>query len=287
MKHALATFLRNIPQSNQNPLPIENITGVTIDVTFFRGYVAFLQTLGVVEVVTLEPYSIRARSQTAKYTLNSLAEYVENDLLLINDWKTRGIQPSALVNGASFLKLLDEQRLAQSPYAQPSRSERVAQVLIKRENPATHQPELLFQFDHNATQFQLIGGRYSPRDNDDLRQTIIREIIEELPLNTLIVDQDYHLVSLLDDLSPAPSISLTFGALTRYHFAIYHMTNLQRPLRLQKDDAWLPIDDVLNGVVIHPDGREIIFHSVDIYHAMNTSIEGGFVGLANSFRHSG
>jgi hypothetical protein len=277
-------FLRQIPQSNQDAAPIHDLMNrplSAVDSAGLYGYARLLHTLGMVDFDP-ETGTIRARSQTAKYALNSLAAYVENDLRIIDDWKTRGIGDNILYNGASFLHALDLRRLTHEPNASPSRREKVAQVLIKRSNPHTGDPELFFQYDENARRYQLIGGRWSPEDGDDMMRTIIREIEEELPDTPLVYAHDYALKLLIADFSPPAALSPTFGALTEYHFHIYHMTHLAKPLTLRDCDKWVPVYQVRQGVIIGEDGMDYELDT-DIYAAMDAAIPGGLTHLQSSF----
>lgn len=277
-------FLRQVPQSNQDAAPIHALMNralSAVDSAGLYGYARLLHTLGVVDF-DAETGMIRARSQTAKYALNSLAAYVENDLRIIDDWKTRGIGDNILHNGASFLHALDLRRLAQEANPAPSRREKVAQVLIKRNNPCTGEPELFFQYDENARRYQLIGGRWSPQDGDEMLKTIIREIEEELPDNQLLYGQDYSLHLLIADFSPPAALSPTFGALTKYHFHIYHMTHLHKPLHLGTGDKWVPVYQVRQGIIIGDDGMDYHLDTA-IYAAMDAEIPGGLTALPSSF----
>ncbi len=279
MNERIAAFLRHIPQSNQPSASFNEICDPS-DVETMRGVAFALQIFG---MVLVEGDTVKANSQTAKYTLNSLAESLLSGQPIITDWQTRGLKEHPLANGASFLALLEEQRLKQNPDAMPSRLERVAQVIIKRTNPTSGKPELLFQFDRNAHRYQFIGGRYSPRDHDDMYQTMIREISEELPANTLQVRQDYQLTLLVDALKTASIISPTFGALTQYAFTLYHMHDLLKPLKLDYSDRWLPIEDVLNDTVRDDSGELLPFSNHGIYPQMDAQV-GGFVNLMDSVR---
>lgn len=278
----IATFLRAIPQSNQDAVHIADLVDdASVDV--FVGYALMLQTIGVVTLT--EQGMVKATSQTAKYTLESLASYAERDLRFVDDWKTRGIyrtDEGAFQNGATFLHALETRRLQLLDNPTPSRTEQVAQVLIKRTNPETKQPEFLMQFDDNAQQFQLIGGRRSPNDAT-IQDTIIREIDEEVA-NTLRFGIDYQLALLLPDMVVEPTLSRTFGALTAYHFTIYHMTDLRQPITLQPEDAWVPIEDIIHGRV-HMDDDVVTATDDHIYGQMDTLIDGGLTSLPDSFRN--
>lgn len=242
-------LLRTIPPSNQPAQPLAALVGEA-QVSLAQG---FAQALAMWGLVSLEGDHIRASSQTAHYALLSLAEWLESGQPIITDWNTRGVHHAPFENGASFLYLLERHRLNTLPFATPTRRERVAQVLIKRTDPETHAPQILFQYDHNAQRYQLIGGRFSPTRDTTLEDTIQREIAEELN-SDLHPPKDYTLRLLAADLRTPPVLSPTFGALTEYTFHFYLMTNLRHPLTLNPDDRWINLDEALADGW-HPDGE--------------------------------
>ncbi len=272
----IAAFLRQIPQSNQDAIAIDEITQhLNPDIAY--GYALMLQTIGMVHID--EKRYIKAASQTAKYMLESLASYVEQDLQWIDDWKTRGVhrEPTGVLqNGATLLHELETRRLALLADPMPSRIEEVVQVIIKRTNPETGVSELLMQYDANANQYQLIGGRRSPSDQT-IQDAIIREIDEEIA-NILIFETDYQLSLLIPDMIVEATLSRTFGALTQYHFMVYHMTNLNQEIILQAEDAWIPLDEVLRGDANsdEPSGNSL-------YQQMDAALRGGIEQLSDSF----
>lgn len=282
MSSELAQFLRHIPQSNQDAQPLEAVLpGVSPE--FLRGAISVLKTLGAVKMDA--EGRIQASSQTAKYFLMSLASYAESEVPIVEEWRTRGVYPDGtrnpLQNAATLLHAIETRRSALLPEAPAVRNEQVAQVLIKRTNPQTGKGELLFQFDSNAKQYQLIGGRRKDSD-PDLRFTMIREIEEELA-DDLQHAMHYQLECIISGLQLPPIISPTFGALTSYRFEIFHMTGLQQALKLQPEDVWVPISQVLSGYVIDDDGHKIPFSADDLYQLMNSTLHDGFEGLASSF----
>jgi hypothetical protein len=149
-------------------------------------------------------------------------------------------------HGAAFLAALDQRRLTSNPSAPPSRIEQVAQAIIKRHNPIIGQPEILLQYDAIARRYQLIGGRHNPARDASLIDTLVRELAEELPQNSWLLNHTYHIRPLIDKLSIAPTISPTFGALTQYQFAIFHIQGLT-DLTIGTDDAWISINNLLNS----------------------------------------
>ena len=285
MQAQIAHFLRCIPQSNQPAQPIKTIAE-DIEPSVLLGFALMLKTIGVVQFD--EEQNIRATSQTAKYMLHSIASFVESDARWIEDWHTRGVNPqhngNTLQNAASLLHLLEKRRLQVIDNPKPSRSEEVAQVLIKRTNPKTQKSELLFQFDSSANQFQLIGGRRSEKD-ESLLATMIREIDEEVA-NPLVYGEDYHLNCIVDNLVPSVTLSPTFGALTEYHFSIYHMLGLATDVETRPEDEWVPIEDMLMGHVMLGNDVIVPFNANEIYHLINELIPGGLMKLPDSFRTS-
>lgn len=275
----ITAFLRRIPQSNQDALPIHEISD-SANAELLYGYALMLKTIGLVQLDSAK--YIKATSQTAKYSLESLASFVENDMHWIDDWKTRGIhriEGDLLQNGATFLYELEKRRIELLDNPEPSRIEEVVQVLIKRSNPQTGEAEFLMQYDSNADQYQFIGGRRSPNDKD-LEMAIIREIDEEI-FNTLCFEKDYQLSLLLPDMVVEAILSPTFGALTEYHFTVYHMTHLNQNIKLQKYDAWVPVSSVLSGTV-NANGRTVTTTDNSLYQQMNASIRGGLAQLPDS-----
>lgn len=252
-------FLKHIPQSNQSPMTIAQIIGDDVPdgvLMMLAGCVYILHLFGIVQIEEApNPYAMRlqARSQTAKYALISLASYLESDIAIISDWETRGTaatSPQAVIEtGAKFLQVLESRRVQLLAHAPASRHEKVAQVIISRRVRDGADTEILFQFDSIADRYQLIGGRWRHDDGEDMLQTAIREIREEIGDN-LSYPQDYQLTPLIQDVSSAPTISPTFGALTQYRFWIYHIRELRRPITLQPIDRWISLSQIKQGFVL-------------------------------------
>jgi 8-oxo-dGTP pyrophosphatase MutT (NUDIX family) len=274
MNARLSAFLRAIPPSNQNARPLADFAE---DHAWMLGVIDSLNLLGLLDYDP-QADTLRASSQTALYTLLSLAHYAEMGQPVVADWKKRGLHAEVLHNGASFLHALEARRLTLDPQGQPTRHQRVAQVIIKRYNPHTGQAELLFQHDENAKRDQLIGGRMSERDHDDPLETLIREIEEELPHLGLRYGQDYHLRLLIDGYSPPPSLSPTFGAYSAYTFWVYHLVGLRRPLELGPQDRWLSLDHVLSPQF------EPALEGEDehLFRLIDRRLEGGLAALSSS-----
>lgn len=278
MNHTtLARFLRQIPQYDEPPQPLPSNAS---ERAYVQGALAWLELWGIVRVST---EGVRASAQTSKYALNSLAAALESGQTLVDDWQTLGMHfANPLHNGATLLHWVELQRMSYTPDAPPSRVEHVVQVLIKRIDVQTGEHAFLMQYDQNANQYQLIGGRVSPRDNGDTLATITREISEELPLAELRYGQDYQLALLADNFQPPHAISPTFGALTQYHFTFYHMHALRRPLALREGDRWVTLRELLLGAVQLDQDTYHPFQGTNIYHLLDQRLTGGLKALADS-----
>lgn len=277
---AIVAFLHRIPQSNQDAVPLSQLVG-DANTDVLLGYALMLQTIGVVSIDSAQ--NIKATSQTAKYTLESIASFTEHNLTWVDDWKTRGVHrqdTGVFQNGATLLSELENRRIQLLEIPTPSRYEEVVQVLIKRTNLETGQSEFLMQYDANAGQYQFIGGRRSPNDTS-LESAAIREIEEEVS-NDLVFSQDYQLTCIIPEMIVSATLSPTFGALTQYHFTVYHLSHLKQDIILQDNDCWVAIEDVLSGQ-IHADDENFTTDN-SMYQQMNRLVEGGLANLADSFR---
>lgn len=278
---SIAAFLRNIPQSNQVAKQLIELVP-TGNQEMLYGYITLLQTIGI--VVIDENQCIKASSQTAKYMLESLASFVEHDLNLVDEWKRRGVYPNedagVFQNGATLLYEMEKRRMALLEAPAASRTEEVVQILIKRTNAITGLAELLMQYDTNADQYQLIGGRRSPADLT-LQDAAIREIKEEI-VDDIQFKKDYDLNLLIPKMMMGSTLSPTFGALTDYHFSIYHMLNLRQDITLDTNDSWVEVDSLLSEDFDINENR-IIAKDNQIYRYMDRLIVGGLSNLDDSF----
>ena len=124
---AISEFLRRIPQSNHNKEAIQNLINLrkdSHDLSVLYGIARMLAVFGVIHLDHKDPLGeslIRASSQTAKYTLMSIADYFERATAIINDWNKRGLQDSIFANGATFLHRLEHERLQRFDNPAPSR----------------------------------------------------------------------------------------------------------------------------------------------------------------------
>lgn len=236
----LAAWLRAIPQSRHAARPLADLPGGE---AFGTGLALLMQTWGAVE---FSPAGIRASSQPAYYFLHSLAAWAETSGEVIQDWSEQyGARADAgLRHGASLVYLLESERLARNPAAEPIRRTPAAQILIVQPG---RPPRFLCQWDVPGGAFQLIGGRQriDGSEIEPIAQTAIREMEEELAGQISYERGDFTL-TLLADFPGEKRLSPSFGALTAYHFTFFHARGLQT-IRLGSQDRWLSRDELLQG----------------------------------------
>ncbi|RME81829.1 MAG: hypothetical protein D6775_12600 [Caldilineae bacterium] len=270
----LAAWLRAVPQSRHDPLPLEALPGPP---GWAEALALFLQTWGAVE---LTAQGIRAVSQPAYYFLHSLAAWVESGGPIVADWsEEQGAGAKAPLAGASSLVLLlEKERLARDPDAAPIRKTKVAQILIVcREDT----PRFLTQWDPRSDSYQLIGGRQK-QDRawvEPIETTAVRELEEELADQVSYRSGDFRL-QYLATVAAMRTLSPTFGALTAYEFTFFQALDLP-PLKLGRDDYWACRAELLEGRTRH--GRPIRSSHIPILEkTLATTID----HLPSSFREA-
>ncbi len=236
----LAAWLRAIPQSRHEPLPLDQLPHSEL---VGQGLAQMLAAWGAVE---FSDAGLRATSQPAYYFLHSLAAWLETETPIIPDWsETQGVQPHAgLRHGTTLVYMLEQERQQRFPEASPIRFTAVAEILVVK---AGEPPQFLVQWDARAGQYQLIGGRQKEDRGwrEPIQQTAIRELEEELEGQVHAQAGDFT----LDFLAEVPGgrrLSPSFGALTQYHFTFFHARELP-PIQLSPDDRWVTRAELLAG----------------------------------------
>ncbi len=244
----VAEWLRAIPQSRHDPIPLNSLPhGERIG----RALAVMLEMWGAVE---LSAAGIRAVSQSAYYLLHSLAAWLETKGHVIEDWsEEHGARANeGLKHGASLVFLLEQARWRRFADAPPIRVATVAEVLIVRPGQP---PQFLVQWDERAEQFQVIGGRR--KDDRDwiepIEQTAIRELEEELHHQVSYQRGDFSLV-FLAEFEGEKRLSPSFGALTAYHFSFFQALNLP-PIQLGPLDRWVTREELIRGATA--DGKPV------------------------------
>ncbi len=187
-----------------------------------------------------------APSYLPGYLPTMLAALLELDGPLVGDWSvalSRQLHANPFRSGAELLLALELRRQELDPQPRPLRETTAALALIARREP-TGEMAYLLSFDRNAGAWQLPGGRRELCDAG-LRQTLLRELTEELECGPLHEPEDLHVADL-----GAPfieeRISPTYGILTRSTLHLYAV-RLRPDLPLLSDRlAWLRESDVLN-----------------------------------------
>lgn len=236
----LASWLRAIPQSRYEAIPVHELPGGE---TNGWGLAAMLEVWGAVEVTE---HGIRAVSQPAYYFLHSLATWAETPGSIITDWsEDAGVEKSeGLRHGSSLVYLLEKERFSRSHDTAPTRNTPVAQALIIQPGEPS---QFLGQWDEQAGSYQLIGGRQRENQNwiEPVLDTIIREVEEELNYQLSFAAGDFS-VEQLAQFQGETGLSPTFGALTAYHFTFFRVVGLTS-LQLVSSDRWLTRHELLSG----------------------------------------
>ncbi len=251
----ISKIIENIPRSDDDAVSLENICSSALNNNPSCKYclqtlIAFLQVFDVVSVKNNTDITIKAKSQSAIYFLRSLALYIRNNHKFSTNWDRRGVGDiksidHILSTGTHIVYLMEKRRTEEYKDYTPIRKEIVSQVIIKARIRGYRKSVYLMQYDSNAHQYQLIGGRRRSTENDPLT-VMKREFREELPLNQLRYGIDYELKEIAKDLK-IKKLSRTFGAYTEYNFTIYHATIKNNKLALGPNDKWISLNELLSG----------------------------------------
>ncbi|HEU4325936.1 MAG TPA: NUDIX domain-containing protein [Roseiflexaceae bacterium] len=187
-----------------------------------------------------------ASSYLAGYLPTMLAALLELDRPLVDDWSvalSRRLHTTPFRSGAELLLALELRRQELDPEPRPLRETTAALALIARREH-TGEMAYLLSFDRNADAWQLPGGRRELCDGD-LRQTLLRELTEELECGPLHEPEDLHVVDLGTPFIEQ-RISPTCALLTCSTLHLYAV-RLHPDLPLLSDRlAWFRESDVLN-----------------------------------------
>jgi 8-oxo-dGTP pyrophosphatase MutT (NUDIX family) len=281
---ATVRFLELIPAEDQPPVAVEDLAehAGLADEAVAHMILQLPLTFGAVRCEMdeeSERLMIVARSEVARYFLKSLSLYVQYGLTLIDEWEIRE-DPAAgdalCLLGPDFVYAMEHRRVFQYGFFAPIRIEYPSQVVIKAFDQARGVPVYLMQYDRFARQFQLIGGRR--RGDETPRQTMDRELVEELAESHLVPGVDYELTPLREDIV-VRELSRTVGAYSEYHFSLF-FAEFNRPLTLTADDRWVTEAELFSGQL--EDGARAPFNS----HLARvvSSLDNGLAGLRLSLR---
>jgi hypothetical protein len=283
----IAAILENIPGSDAEPKALYLLCpSLKSDNSYCNACTrAVLEFLKVFAVITISPgnneseIKIKAKTQTALYFLRSLAVYIRQGLTLISNWGDNvGVEGALLPNfvfrsGAQLVYLMEKRRTADHKDAVPIRKEVVSQVIIKAKIKACSKPVYLVQYDDQARQYQLIGGRKESIDKDTLA-VMKREIDEELGQNHLVFNENYGLRELVSDLH-VNKLSQSFGAYSEYHFTIYQAFIKSPQLILRPIDRWVTQKELFSGC----DKKREKISGIDYIKKLDEGLPGGLENL--------
>jgi 8-oxo-dGTP pyrophosphatase MutT (NUDIX family) len=213
--------------------------------------------------------TVQSKDQRATYFIQSLRLWLEQTT-----------EADSLIT-SGLIRAMEEQRVALAErdgvLAQPSRAQAAAFVLITR--AINGEPHVLCQFDQQARQYQLVGGRLEL--DETAAQAAEREFMEEVGATQqppLQPNTDFVLQPLLNETVTMQTISTTYGALTHYVFHIFHARIQRARLSLASGDCWVAVRDLLAGQ--SPDGQPM--SDVRLFHEIDRRLPGGLAGLPPS-----
>jgi 8-oxo-dGTP pyrophosphatase MutT (NUDIX family) len=269
-RHLVARALHLIPTHRQIAKTVEALTyelGVDEAASVIEATLTLLHAFGALQQ---QGEFVRAKDQRATYFIQSLRLWLEQ------------ADESETLITTELIRAMETRRVKQAEaagrMAQPARVQAAAFVLIGR--AIENQLHVLCQFDRQAGQYQLIGGRLEP--DETATQAATREFMEEvgaLQTPPMQVGADFDLHELLDEPIAMDAISSTYGAFTRYAFHVFHAHITRSQLMLGPEDAWIAASDLLqaSASVGKPMGDTRVYHEID------RRIVGGLAGLASSF----
>ncbi len=247
-----ADILERIPNNEGALATLSDICSSTDKATinYARGVISLLQTFNALTVYE-QPTGdllVKACSETASYFIKSLAHYVRNDLKIIAAWNREdaGEDPhisTILDLGVRFLYVMENRRVSDLQHQAPIREIRVASVIIKANVHGQTEPMYLVQYDHDAHQYQLIGGR-GRSTKEDPKTIATRAIDRELSSAHLIYGSDYELEELKTGLRKK-EVSHTYGVYTEYDFTIFRAIIKKGQLRIRGGDKWVSEEELL------------------------------------------
>lgn len=226
-------------------------------------------------VVVIQPIS-----KIARYLIRSLAFYFKEDLKVFRSWGREGVyqdlsEDLLARSGPYFLKALESRRLRESQEQIPLREVKVAFGLIKAISEKNEEV-FLFMFDEPANQYQPIGGRLRPED-EDLLETLVREVEEELSAVDVSYERgDFKYQRLLDKVEQI-EISPTYGVSTYYHIEVYQVFFEKLPLLISPSHKWVKKEEIYSGKT--EDDYKV---AMSYLEELEKAIDGGLGGLPPS-----
>jgi len=252
----LTSVLTRIPSHREDAISADELsalvsrdTDMCIDGARAATEVA-IDFLVLLNIISCEGKKIKIRGEIPQYFLECLRSYLDNNFLLFDNWDRSGvskeISPDSILDFAPyFLKLAEERRVSLSQergiLASPSRIQPCSVALIKIE--AEGRSFFLHQWDPLARRYQLIGGKR--RSSETPKQTIIREIQEELINHPLQYKTDFEVMNYPTEKFTMSYVSSTYGALTYYEFDVFTVSFSITHLQTSVIDRWISINEMI------------------------------------------
>jgi hypothetical protein len=207
-QRALAFVISSLSDAKRTRTTVESIAGslaaaqnlnMETALAIASASVGFFRLLGPLD---LRDGEIVLHDQVSSYFLKSLLWFLRNESPLLDNWERNGAATDGTVSNILeappiLLRAMEERRMLLSKernlHPEPSRVQSVSANLIKR--TIRGKPHFLHQWDADARQFQLIGGKN--RSHESPLMTARREASEELA-GDLSNDKHFEVTSISD-----------------------------------------------------------------------------------------
>lgn len=145
--------------------------------------------------------------------------------------------------GPALLEQLESHRLHCAHTATPIRRVSAVMAVIKARRGDSD--VYLMQYDHNAGQFQPLGGKVDADDPDNL-SALARELREELNQESLTAGRDYVIAPLKENIQSF-TLSASLHVVTEYNHNFYHLESVNFPLPIDAETCWISREELHAG----------------------------------------
>jgi len=225
--------------------------------------------------------SIRLRSESAKYFIESWSKYVLRHDVLVSDWERDGLSEGPwtaeeVLRGAQLTFIAESHRMRLDANAEPVRTSRVSQLVLKGRLVGLRGDRYLMRYDDKARAFQLIGGH--SRTGEEPLETMLREIAEELPgIRRSPKQMDLRQLGRVK----VSEVSRTMGAITSYDMRFFVAAKFSGPVAISPADRWVSLDEMRQGFTsdkVRVNARGLL--------ALNDILAGGVAGIPRTLESS-
>lgn len=193
---------------------------------------------------------IAVEGETERLFVRSMAAHLANSVPMALDWHAR-LNEVAAAHGTQLLADVELVRKETVSNPTPVREIYAVNAIIKGAHKG--RSYMLMQYDDQAHQFQLIGGKREPTDRD-AAHTLLREIQEELEMPYLATPADLQLVPIGEQFERV-TLSPSYGVVTSYHISFFHVLDMRFTPRTDSLTRWIDLDHMRMGAL--PDGRKV------------------------------